>query len=340
MPKKRGARSRPAKRQDDVDPTDGTASSADLPLARWLWALWTNLWEFLRHYVRVLTGAVAPAGDCKEPEAGADGTDADSQPAAAADGELCAGASPPGQGALPFKYTKGKASVCHLVRHGEREDHVNAGWKGKNRDDPPLSQMGRSQAKLTAWYLCNAKTMSAERCNFAKATAVVCSPFLRTLQTADEIASKLDVPMCIEPGLSEFISKKSFQNTPKLPQPSPDAFPRVNNAYVPVRAALPSYPEKESAASARFCETVERIVDANPSAVIVFVTHRFGITACIETFLARLRSASQKQPSYCSVTTLERKAPPRLSPDRTKTWAYHVVASNEHLNESSSVYFK
>eukprot|EP00754_Rhynchopus_humris_P038911 Rhum_TRINITY_DN21539_c0_g1::Rhum_TRINITY_DN21539_c0_g1_i1::g.174177::m.174177 len=258
--------------------------------------------------------------------------------------EAAAAPSADARGRLPFRYAAVRESglgVAHLVRHGAREDHGNAGWRRSEQgrtypDDPPLSVGGLLQARETATFFKEMRAKSGLRPH-----VVVSSPFHRTLQTATEIAEKLGVPLVVEPGLSEFLCKKGYRAVPKLRgslSREGEACPAVDAAYVPVCDSLPAYPEKEKDAASRFDRVVSRIVDANPNAVIVFVTHRFGVEALCDLYLRRLKSSGIRQVPYCSVTSLERRPPTRTQPERT--WSYHMLAHTQHLTEATKLYFK
>ena len=220
-------------------------------------------------------------------------------------------------------------SYCYLVRHGEREDHTASGWKGKFPADPPLSKKGKSQATDTGLYLLQEAPV--------KPCVILTSPFLRTLQTAECMAKSLEVPIVVEPLLSEFLAKKMFKTTPKLNSSAASKIV-TNDTYVPLESKLPKWPEKEDDATIRFIKTVQEIVDKNPKAPIAIVTHRFGIETVINNYLSRLRSADARGVSYCSVTTLERRPPPRGGTQQT--WKYHLISSIDHLTNRSSMYFK
>jgi len=77
-----------------------------------------------------------------------------------------------------------------IVRHGDRWDYAHPDWKQTaNRwGDPPLSNLGHQQARETGMFLDSviAKTPEIAASDFK----LLCSPFLRTIQTADGILSQ------------------------------------------------------------------------------------------------------------------------------------------------------
>eukprot|EP01064_Diplonema_japonicum_P028960 TRINITY_DN4569_c1_g1_i2.p1 TRINITY_DN4569_c1_g1~~TRINITY_DN4569_c1_g1_i2.p1 ORF type:complete len:322 (+),score=65.30 TRINITY_DN4569_c1_g1_i2:51-1016(+) len=235
------------------------------------------------------------------------------------------------RGVIPFKFKKLKEHMggVYLVRHGEREDHTNQGWKGRYKADPPLSKRGLRQAEDTGSFLTDSEP---------RPVVIFCSPFLRTLQTAGEIARSMKVPICVEPGLSEFLSARTFKAEPKLNPSSMEGLP-IDSSYTPLLSNLPSFPEKEHQAAQRFLSTVTALADLNPTASIICVTHRFGAASLIDSCLSRIRSATVRPVGYCSVTCLVRKGPTRNKAE--KGWGYQgEIAGVSHLVESSSMYFK
>eukprot|EP00467_Chlorarachnion_reptans_P012023 CAMPEP_0114524910 /NCGR_PEP_ID=MMETSP0109-20121206/22117_1 /TAXON_ID=29199 /ORGANISM="Chlorarachnion reptans, Strain CCCM449" /LENGTH=695 /DNA_ID=CAMNT_0001706405 /DNA_START=120 /DNA_END=2207 /DNA_ORIENTATION=+ len=90
-----------------------------------------------------------------------------------------------------------------LVRHGERLDHINPEWRVKatNPFDSPLSDNGIQQARETGIRL------RSERVH-----EIIASPFLRTLQTAIQIAKEVGALVCVEPGIAEHVLHEHFNN--------------------------------------------------------------------------------------------------------------------------------
>ena len=80
-----------------------------------------------------------------------------------------------------------------VIRHGERVDHIpNYNPKDiPNQDDPSLTDFGFEQAKLTGKYL--REYFNEQGLKFDK-VIIETSPFIRTMQTASQIAKELNVP--------------------------------------------------------------------------------------------------------------------------------------------------
>lgn len=77
----------------------------------------------------------------------------------------------------------------YIVRHGDRYDYSYPEWKERaNRPgDPPLSDLGHAQARETGEYL---NTLLAEDNISAEDVTVLSSPFLRCIQTTNNVLAK------------------------------------------------------------------------------------------------------------------------------------------------------
>ena len=87
-----------------------------------------------------------------------------------------------------------KPSVLHLVRHGESTWNLAGRIQGQSAEAGGLTAAGRAQARLTADLL-------AERPG--RPAAVVASDLVRARETAEIIASRLDLPLEFDPELRE-----------------------------------------------------------------------------------------------------------------------------------------
>jgi broad specificity phosphatase PhoE len=110
-----------------------------------------------------------------------------------------------------------------IVRHGYREDYINKFYSQEHPDRPsdsPLNNLGYFQAKQLADFL-------AVEC--VSKVVIYSSPFLRTMQTANEIATRLNTSFCVEEGLREWIpgSKPLVMTTEERCQ----QFPRIDKNY-------------------------------------------------------------------------------------------------------------
>lgn len=106
-----------------------------------------------------------------------------------------------------------------IARHAERLDGVDPTWKPRAAcpHDTPLSEHGHEQAKELA------KSMKDK-----EIAHVICSPFLRTRQTAGYCARELGLKIKIELGLHEWI------NIPAKVEIGPVDWRSVDTRYEPV----------------------------------------------------------------------------------------------------------
>ena len=124
-----------------------------------------------------------------------------------------------------------------IARHGNRLDFVNPEWfnTARRRYDPPLSEDGFIQAQELGHRLKN-KNISH----------IISSPFLRTIQTANEVAEVLDLPIKLEAGLSEWFNPDWMDSHPEIhPQEFlAQEYPRIDWSYKSL--VTPSYPETQA----------------------------------------------------------------------------------------------
>ena len=79
-----------------------------------------------------------------------------------------------------------------IVRHGEREDDsTNRKRRSNIGYDPSLSELGEEQARLTGRYILE-KYLYKENYHTQNNLKIISSPFLRTLQTAENIAQEVN----------------------------------------------------------------------------------------------------------------------------------------------------
>jgi broad specificity phosphatase PhoE len=153
--------------------------------------------------------------------------------------------------------------VVWIARHGNRLDFVNPEWfnTAERRYDPPLSDDGFIQAKQLG-----------ERLKTENISHIFASPFLRTIQTANEVAAILDLPIKLEAGLSEWHNPYWMTEKPEIhPQEFlAREYPRIDWSYT--SCILPQYPETEGEVNQRTAETARQLV-AQYSEEILLVGH-------------------------------------------------------------------
>ena len=83
-------------------------------------------------------------------------------------------------------------NMISIVHHGEREDDsTNKKRSSAIGYDPSLSEIGEEQARLTGRYILE-KYLFKENSHMKDNLKIISSPFLRTLQTAANIAQDVN----------------------------------------------------------------------------------------------------------------------------------------------------
>ena len=138
-----------------------------------------------------------------------------------------------------------------IARHGNRLDFVNPEWfnTARRRYDPPLSEDGLIQAQELGQRLKNNNI-----------SHIISSPFLRTIQTANEVAQVLDLPIKLEAGLSEWFNPDWMDSHPEThPQEFlAQEYPRIDWSYRSL--VTPSYPETEAKVTRRTKQTASKLM--------------------------------------------------------------------------------
>lgn len=138
-----------------------------------------------------------------------------------------------------------------IARHGNRLDFVNPEWfdTAQRRYDPPLSKDGFIQAQELG-----------KRLKKEKIKHIFASPFLRTIQTANEIAEIIDLPIKLEAGLSEWHNGEWMSEHPEIHPKELLAkkYPRIDWNYNSL--IIPKYPETEAEVNQRTKEISQKIV--------------------------------------------------------------------------------
>lgn len=180
----------------------------------------------------------------------------------------------------------------HLVRHGEV--HNPGGVVYSDLPDFPLSATGRRQAAAAAHHLAA-----------STAAVLVSSPLDRARETAAPIAARLELPVAIHPGLTEW--GLSLRWAGARWEDLDDVFPGELAAYADNPAALAFSPESLAALADRAEAVVTALGMAHPGATAIVVSHQDPIQA----LRLRLRGLEfddfhHDKPEHASVITLER----------------------------------
>ncbi len=142
--------------------------------------------------------------------------------------------------------------IVWIARHANRLDFVNPEWfnTAERPFDPPISDDGVVQAQQLA-----------QRLKQENIAHIFASPFLRTVQTANEVAQVLDLPIKLESGLSEWLNPAWMPTMPE--RLSIEAlgklFPRLDKSYT--SRVVAEYPETSEAALERSGKTARLLAD-------------------------------------------------------------------------------
>ncbi|MDJ0743615.1 MAG: histidine phosphatase family protein [Xenococcaceae cyanobacterium MO_167.B27] len=147
-----------------------------------------------------------------------------------------------------------------IARHGNRFDFVYPEWfnTAERRYDPPLSEDGLLQGYQLG------KRLQSENINH-----IFSSPFLRTIQTAHQIADILDLPIKLEAGLSEWFNPNWMSETPQTHPREilEDKYHRIDWNYCSY--LHPQYPETETEVNYRTGKTAKWLVDNFPDNLLL-----------------------------------------------------------------------
>lgn len=150
--------------------------------------------------------------------------------------------------------------IVWIARHANRLDFVNPEWfnTAERPYDPPLSDDGFIQAQQLA-----------QRLKQENIKHIFASPFLRTVQTANEVASVLDLPIKLESGLSEWLNPAWMLTIPeKLSiEALVELFPRIDTSYT--SRVVAEYPETSEKLLERSGETAKLLTRSFPEDILL-----------------------------------------------------------------------
>ena len=157
------------------------------------------------------------------------------------------------------------ADVVWVVRHGERQDSVDPNWEATadRVHDPPLTDLGR----WAAWRVGRRFVESGSELD-----TVYASPFLRTVETAEEICRETGDEFVLEPGLGEHRNAEWFDAEPETVP-----FEQLAEWFAPVRLGhepyvVPSFPESHDEAMERAGKTARLIAEDEAGTVLLVGT--------------------------------------------------------------------
>ncbi|MEC4891438.1 MAG: histidine phosphatase family protein [Oscillatoria sp. PMC 1051.18] len=202
-----------------------------------------------------------------------------------------------------------------IARHGNRLDFVNPEWfnTAQRPYDPPLSEDGVIQAKELGQRLKNENI-----------SHIFSSPFLRTVQTAYQVAEALDLPIKLEAGLSEWLNPEWMSAMPeKLPlEILAQKYPRIDLSYN--SRLIPEYPESNETVMERTAITVKKLV-AEFAEDILLVGHGASV---LGTATGLVGGSPTVNASLCCLVKIVRQR---------KGWKMELNGDTAHLSQSEEV---
>lgn len=205
------------------------------------------------------------------------------------------------------------ADTVWVVRHGQRQDTVDPNWEA-NADrvhDPGLTDLGRWAAwRVGRHFATTGRTFDA----------VYASPFLRTVQTAEEICRELGTEAFLEPGLGEHRNAEWFDAEPETVDPAQLAewFDTIRLDHVP--HVEPEFPEAHEEAMGRAGETARLIADEQPGTVLL-VGHGLTVGGVVQGLVG---TADGVEAPLCGLTRLTREG---------DGWRLDFSGETSHLDE-------
>ncbi|WP_061291852.1 bifunctional RNase H/acid phosphatase [Herbidospora cretacea] len=162
-----------------------------------------------------------------------------------------------GQTGNPWTGATRVATTLILLRHGQTALSVEKRFSGLG--DPPLTELGESQAEKAATRLAEAKL-----------DAIVSSPLGRARQTAEAVAKATGLPVHVDEDLRETDfgawEGRTFAEIR-------ERWPHETNAWLADPAVAPPGGESFQAAGHRVQRARERILAAHPGETVLLVSH-------------------------------------------------------------------
>ncbi|GAB4181659.1 MAG: histidine phosphatase family protein [Coleofasciculaceae cyanobacterium] len=206
--------------------------------------------------------------------------------------------------------------IVWIARHGNRLDFVNPEWfnTAERPYDPPLSEDGIEQAKQLGQRLVGEGIAH-----------IFASPFLRTVQTANEVANILDLPIKLESGLSEWLNPAWMKTEPeRLPlEVLQDRFPRIDRSYT--SRVVAHYPETNEMVLQRAAQTVQHLTDEFSMEDILLVGHGATVVGCTQGLVG---GTPEVKASLCCLVKLVRQS---------QGWVMELNGDTTHLTQTEEV---
>ncbi|PSB10972.1 histidine phosphatase family protein [Pleurocapsa sp. CCALA 161] len=201
-----------------------------------------------------------------------------------------------------------------IARHGNRLDFINPEWfnTATRRYDPPLSEDGFIQAAELG-----------QRLKSEKIKHLFVSPFLRTIQTANEVAQIMNLEMKLEAGLSEWHNSQWMTQSPEIhPQEFlATAYPAIDWSYQ--SQIYPQYPETKADVNRRTAATIKQLLSQYDEDILI-VGHGASVFGVTQGLVANIPDAKI---ALCSLTKVV---------GNVDNWNLEFYADTSHLSQTES----
>uniref|UniRef100_A0A7S4RM67 Uncharacterized protein n=1 Tax=Alexandrium monilatum TaxID=311494 RepID=A0A7S4RM67_9DINO len=210
-----------------------------------------------------------------------------------------------------------------VLRHSERQDYVDPEYRKSEEGlawphDAPLTEQGIKLAKEVAEEM----AVLHEEASFV---AIACSPYRRCLQTAAEVANRLQLPVVIDQELGE-VRDRTMPQTMAHRSPTelvelvrPLGFdilnPLTEDRGIKVFGKEPVWPETLEAAKKRFIVRTETYIrqSAEKKHNMILVTHADAVAAVLVMF--ERGGADIQNMGFCARVVAKRTIHPKQKLD-------------------------
>jgi len=204
-----------------------------------------------------------------------------------------------------------------IARHANRLDFVNPDWflTAQRRYDPPLSDDGVVQAQQLA-----------RRLKGEGIAHIFSSPFLRTVQTANQVAEVLDLPIKLESGLSEWLNPVWMETIPERLSTVPlaELFPRIDLSYT--SRVVAEYPETGEKSLERSGKTARLLASEFPENILL-VAHGASLVGATMGLVGGI-TKSEVNPALCCLVKIVRQE---------QEWVMELNGDTSHLSQIEKV---
>lgn len=211
-----------------------------------------------------------------------------------------------------------------IARHGNRLDFAKPEWflTAERPYDPPLFD-GEDSYQPNGF---KQATQLGQRLKGEKIAHIFASPFLRTVQTANQVAKILDLPIKVESGLSEWLNPAWMPSMPE--KLSLEAlhrlYPRIDLSYTSRVAA--EFPETGEKALARSGETAKRLAAEFPEDILL-VGHGASVIGAAMGILGVTAEPEINETLCCLVKIVRYE----------REWVMELNGDTSHLSETEKV---